>query len=76
MLKQVRDGKARWISIRRSKRVRTLTMAANQACVRSTPAMSPQPLIALDPFARDAGSDPSSFEVRAAALDIVGLVGI
>lgn len=40
------------------------------------PAVSPQPIIALDAFAGDAGRDPSSFEMRTTELDVAGLVGM
>ncbi len=40
------------------------------------PAMSPEPVVALESFASDTSGDPSLFEMRAAALDVVGLVGM
>lgn len=40
------------------------------------PTVTPQPVVALDPFAGDARADAPLPEVIAAAVDIVGLVGV
>jgi len=40
------------------------------------PAMAPQPVVALDPLARDAWRDAPLLEVTAATVDVVGLVSV
>jgi len=40
------------------------------------PAMAPQPVVALNPLARDAWRDAPGLEVMAATVDVVGLVSV
>lgn len=72
-----RHNKARWMSRRRSKRVRSLPMAASQACVRSTTqrCLPSRSLLSI-PLRAIRAVIPPPAQVGAAATAVVSLVSV
>jgi hypothetical protein len=64
------------MSSRRSKRMRSLPKPANSVRALDNPSMTPQALLALDTFARDARGDTPSSQVVSASAAVVTLVSV